>query len=89
MASGPMSVPAPIKWPLAVAAWVFQSSQRPLLAGVERSTNRFEYCLSFGIQSTSTASTSPRPEPAASFVNMLSCAACDVAAMFWTTVTLG
>ena len=72
-----------------VAALVFQSSHRPSVSADLRSTNLSEYCISSGSQSTSTASTSDRPEPAARRVLRLSRASLEVAAFLCSILTFG
>ncbi|MCY1552027.1 hypothetical protein D9M68_884010 [compost metagenome] len=72
-----------------VAASVFQSSQRPSTAGSFRSTNWSGYSLSSDSQSTSMASMSERPDPAARRVVRLSRASFVVAAFLCWIVTLG
>src|SRR5665647_2271183 len=79
-----------MRTPSLVVAWAtFQSSQRPSTDLSFRSTNLLGYCMSSGSQSTSIASTSERPDPAASRVFMLSRASFEVAAFFCTTVMFG
>ncbi len=51
--------------------------------------NLSEFCIISGIQSTSAASTSDRPEPAARRVFMLSRASWEVAAFLALTVMFG
>ena len=51
-----------------VAASLFQSSQRPSTSGEDRSTNWSDCSISDASQSTSIASMSESPEPAASLV---------------------
>src|SRR5450759_1784364 len=79
-----------MRTPSLVVAWAtFQSSQRPSTDLSFRSTNLVGYCMSSGSQSTSIASTSERPDPAARRVFMLSRASFEVAAFFCVTVMFG
>ena len=64
-----MSVPKPTSLPsVVVAAAVFHSSQRPLTSSPVRSVSLSAVCMTSGIQSTSIASMSLSPEPAASLL---------------------
>jgi hypothetical protein len=74
---------------LVVACSVFQETQRSLTESEAKSTNWSGYCFNSGSQSTSTASMSLRPDPAASRVFRLSRASLAVAAFLCSTLTLG